>query len=207
MTRNEWLEERKNGIGGSDASAIVGLNPYTNNIKLWEIKTNRAEQDDISDKPYVQYGVAMEDILRQSFAIKHPEFEVIHEENTIIRHPKYPFLFASLDGILINKETGEKGVLEIKTSEILRSMQKEKWKGQVPDNYYIQVLHYLNVTGFSFAYLFAELTYSDDLQMNRTYEFHRENLIEEMNYLQKKEIEFWKYVEEDKRPPLVLPNI
>lgn len=57
--------------------------------------------------------------------IKHPEFEVIHEENTIIRHPKYPFLFASLDGILVNKETGEKGVLEIKTSEILRSMQKK----------------------------------------------------------------------------------
>lgn len=206
-TREQWLKERKSGIGGSDASAIVGLNPYSDNIKLWEIKTNRAEQDDISDKPYVQYGVAMEDILRQSFAIKHPEFEVIHEENTIIRHPKYPFLFASLDGILINKETGEKGVLEIKTSEILRSMQKEKWKNQVPDNYYIQVLHYLNVTGFSFAYLFAELTYSDDLQMNRTYEFHRENLIDEMNYLQEKEIEFWKYVEEDKRPPLVLPNI
>ena len=59
MTREEWLEERKTGIGGSDASAIVGLNPYSDNIKLWEIKTKRAEQEDISDKPYVKYGVAM----------------------------------------------------------------------------------------------------------------------------------------------------
>ena len=52
MTREQWLEERKTGIGGSDASAIVGLNPYSDNIKLWEIKTKRAEQEDISDKPY-----------------------------------------------------------------------------------------------------------------------------------------------------------
>ena len=132
---------------------------------------------------------------------------IISEENTIIRHPKYPFLFASLDGTLVKKETGEAGVLEIKTSEILRSMQKEKWKDGVPQNYYCQVLHYLNVTGYGFAYLFAELTYSNDIQTNKTYEFDAEKLKDEMNYLEKKEIEFWKYVEMKKEPPLLLPNI
>ena len=81
------------------------------------------------------------------------------------------------------------------------------WNDRVPDNYFIQVLHYLNVTGFSFAYLFAELTYSDDLQMTKTFKFDRNNLVEDIEYLQEKEIEFWKYVEEDKRPPLVLPMI
>lgn len=207
MNRSEWLEERKKGIGGSDASIIVGLNPYKNNIELWEEKTGRKQAEDISEKPYVKYGVDMEDNLRQSFSIKHPEFEVIHEENAIVKHHKYPFLFASLDGILINKETGEKGILEIKTSAILRSMQKEKWENKVPDNYFIQVLHYLNVTEFSFAYLFAELTYSDDLQMTKTYKFDRNNFIEDIKYLQEKEIEFWKYVEEDKKTPLLLPNI
>lgn len=207
MNRSEWLEERKKGIGGSDASIIVGLNPYKNNIELWEEKTGRKQAEDISEKTYVKYGVSIEDNLRQSFSIKHPEFEVIHEENAIVKHPKYPFLFASLDGILINKETGEKGILEIKTSAILRSMQKEKWKNKVPDNYFIQVLHYLNVTEFSFAYLFAELTYSDDLQMTKTYKFDRNNFIEDIKYLQEKEIEFWKYVEKDKKPPLLLPKI
>lgn len=123
-SREKWLEERKAGIGGSDAATIVGLNPYSDNIKLWEIKTKRAEQEDISNKPCVKYGVEMENNLRNSFAIKHPEFEVEHEENKIIKHPKYPFLFASLDGILTNKKTGEKGILEIKTSEVLRKSQK-----------------------------------------------------------------------------------
>jgi len=206
-SREKWLEERKAGIGGSDAATILGLNPYSDNIKLWEIKTKRVEQEDISNKPCVKYGVEMEDNLRNSFAIKHPEFEVKHEENKIIKHSKYPFLFASLDGILTNKETGEKGILEIKTSEVLRKSQKEKWNNRVPDNYFIQVLHYLNVTGYTFAYLFAELKYSEDLQILKTYKFERNNFIEDINYLQEKEIEFWKYVEEDKRPPLILPKI
>ena len=208
MTRDEWLLERKTGIGGSDASAIVGLNPYKNNIELWEEKTGKRQAEDISEKPYVKYGTDMEPILRESFIIKHPEFIVTHDENTIIKHPKYPFIFASLDGKLINKETGEIGVLEIKTSEILRSMQKEKWEGKVPDNYYIQVIHYMNVIGASFARLFAELKYSDDIQINKTYEFEYENVKDDIKWLEEKEIEFWtKYVETNKCPQLILPRI
>lgn len=207
MTREDWLEERKNGIGGSDAAAIIGANPYKDNIKLWEEKTGRRKAEDISDKSYVKYGTEMEPILRESFKIKHPEFEILHEENTIIKHPVYPFLFASLDGILINKETGEKGILEIKTSEILRSMQKEKWKDQIPPNYYCQILHYLNVTGFTFVKLFAELNYEENYQVTKTYTIERKDVEEDIKYLEKKEIEFWKYIEEDKCPPLVLPNI
>lgn len=208
MTRDEWLLERKTGIGGSDASAIVGLNPYKNNIELWEEKTGKRQAEDISEKPYVKYGTDMEPILRESFKIKHPEFIVTHDENTIIKHQKYPFIFASLDGKLVNKETGEIGVLEIKTSEILRSMQKEKWEGKVPDNYYIQVIHYMNVIGASFARLFAELKYSDDIQINKTYEFEYENVKDDIKWLEEKEIEFWtKYVETNKCPPLILPRI
>lgn len=208
MNRNEWLKERKKGIGGSDAATIIGQNPYKSNVELWEEKTGRKEAKDISENPFVKYGTQMEDILRQSFRIKHPQYEIIHEENTIIKHPKYPFLFASLDGILIDKETGEKGILEIKTSSILRSMQKEKWKEKIPDNYYCQVLHYLNVTGFTYAYLFAELTYSKDYQATKTYTIKREDVEEDIQYLEKKEIEFWQnYIEKDIRPPRLLPEI
>lgn len=205
MTREEWLEERKKGIGGSDAATIIGANPYKDNIKLWEEKTGRRKAEDISDKPYVKYGTDMEPILRESFKIKHPEYEILNEENSIIKHPKYPFLFASLDGQLVDKETGEMGILEIKTSS---SIQKEKWKDNIPNNYYCQILHYLNVTGYSFVHVFAELTYSDDYQVTKTYTIKREDVEEDLKLLQEKEIEFWKnYVEKDTRPPLVLPKI
>lgn len=207
MTREQWLKERKKGIGGSDAATILGLNPYKSNIDLWNEKTGKVKAEDISDKPYVKYGTEMEDILRESFKIKHPEFFITHKENTIIKHKKYPFLFASLDGEILEVATGREGVLEIKTSEILRSMQKEKWKDKIPDNYYCQVLHYLNVTGYEFAKLFAELRYDENYQVTKTYTIERKDVEEDIKYLEQKEIEFWRYVEEDKRPPLVLPNI
>lgn len=55
MTEKEWLEERKKGIGGSDAATILGLNPYKSNIDLWAEKTGKKEPPNISDKPYVKY--------------------------------------------------------------------------------------------------------------------------------------------------------
>lgn len=210
-SREEWLEERKKGIGGSDAAVILGLNPYKNNIRLWEEKTGKVQAEDISDKPYVKYGTQAEDLLRELFELDFPQYEVSHDENTIIKHPKYPFLFASLDGQLVDKETGELGILEIKTTNILQSMQKEKWKEKIPDNYFCQVLHYLNVTGYSFAILKAQLKYDFDGDIKletRHYKINRNDFEEDIKELEKAEIEFWtKYVEKNVQPPLELPNL
>lgn len=210
-SREEWLEERKKGIGGSDAAVILGLNPYKNNIRLWEEKTGKVQAEDISDKPYVKYGTQAEDLLRELFKLDFPQYEVSHDENTIIKHPKYPFLFASLDGQLVDKETGELGILEIKTTNILQSMQKEKWKEKIPDNYFCQVLHYLNVTRYSFAILKAQLKYDFDGDIKletRHYKINRCDFEEDIKELEKAEVEFWtKYVEKDIQPPLELPNL
>lgn len=211
LTREQWLEERKKGIGGSDAATIMGLNPYKTNVDLWEEKTRRKEAVDISDKPYVQYGTKAEDHLRELFKLDFPKYEVTHQENKIIKHPRYPFLFASLDGQLVDKETGELGILEIKTSEILKSMQKEKWREKIPDNYYCQILHYLNVTGYSFAILKAQLKYdySGEIKLEtKHYTILRKDVEEDIKLLREKEVEFWQnYVEKDVQPPLVLPNL
>lgn len=211
MTREEWLKERKKGIGGSDAATILGLNPYKTSIELWKEKTGKQIAEDISDKPYVKYGTNAEEHLRELFKLDFPQYEVLHQENTIIKHPIYDFLFASLDGQLIDKETREMGILEIKTTNILQSMQKEKWKEKIPDNYYCQILHYLNVTGYSFAILKAQLKYDYDGEIKletRHYKILREDVQEDIKLLEEKEIEFWQeYVEKDKQPPLLLPEI
>ena len=149
--------------------------------------------------------------MRDLFKLDFPKYEVSHREYEIIKHPKYPFLFASLDGQLVDKETGEMGILEIKTTNILQSMQKEKWKEKIPDNYFCQVLHYLNVTGYSFAILKAQLKYdySGDIRLEtKHYYIDRKDYEEDIKYLEKQEIEFWKnYVEKNIRPPLELPSI
>ena len=109
-SREEWLKNRMNGIGGSEASAIVGMNPYMSNIELWQIKTGQLAPEDISDKPYVKYGTEAEEHLRALFALDFPQYEVGYVENNSYFNDKYPFALASLDGTLVEKETGRKGI-------------------------------------------------------------------------------------------------
>lgn len=159
----------------------------------------------------MEYGSKAEEYLRELFKLDFPQYEVKHEENTIIKHPKYDFLFASLDGTLIDRETGEMGILEIKTTNILQSMQKEKWKDRIPDNYFLQTLHYMNVTGATFVILKAQLKYNydGDIKLDtRHYKINRSEAEEDIKYLEQKEIEFWnEYVLKDRKPGLLLPEI
>lgn len=207
----EWLEERKSGIGGSDASVILNKNSWKNIVQLWKEKTGREEAEDISGKECVQYGKAMEPLLREQFKINYPEYEVKHEENKIIRHPKYPFLFASLDGMLIDKETGEIGILEIKTTNIHKSEDYIKeWKDGIKPAYYCQVLHYMNVIGAEFVKVYVHFKYSNEFQKNRVYTITRQDsgVEEDIKYLEEKEIEFWnEYVVKDIKPNIQLPEI
>ena len=210
-SRDEWLHARKNKIGGSDASAIIGMNPYKSNVQLWREKMGIAEPVDISNEPYVKYGNDAEPYLRALFALDFPEYEVHYKENNMFLNSDYPFAHASLDGWLVEKETGRKGVLEIKTTEILQSMQREKWKNKVPDNYYIQVLHYLFVTGWDFVILKGQLkTVFDGIPYLQTkhYFIDRKDVEPDIDYLINAEKNFYyENIQKGIEPPLILPNI
>lgn len=209
-SREEWLKKRMSYIGGSEASCIVGMNQYTTNVELWELKTGRRQAEDISDKPFVKYGTNAEKYLRELFKLDFPQFDVHYVDNNMWLNSDYPFAHASLDGWLIEKETGKRGILEIKTTNILQSLQKEKWRGRIPDNYFIQVLHYLMVTGFDFVILKAQLKYDydGDIMLNtRHYKIEREEVLEDIEFLKKAEKEFYEYIKNDMQPPLVLPVI
>lgn len=208
--REEWLQNRFKGIGGSEASAIIGLNPYMNNIDLWNIKTGQVVPEDISDKEYVKYGTNAEEHLRALFALDFPQYEVEYVDNNSYFNDKFPFALASLDGVLIEKETGRKGILEIKTTNILQSMQKEKWNERIPDNYYIQVLHYLLVTEFDFVVLVAQLKseFNGEIyKQTKHFKIERSDVEDDIQYLVNEEKKFWKLVQEKKKPNLLLPNI
>jgi putative phage-type endonuclease len=205
----EWLEGRKGFIGGSDASAIVGMNPYMSNIDLWNIKTGQVTPVDISDEPYVKYGTQAEMHLRELFKLDYPEYQVEYIENNMFLNDKYPFGHASLDGWLTDQE-GRKGILEIKTTNILQSMQKEKWKNRIPDNYYIQILHYLLITEFDFVVLVAQLKSEFDgevYKQTKHYKIDRAEVEEDIKFLESSERKFWEQVQSKTRPALLLPEI
>ena len=123
---------------------------------------------------------------------------------------KYPFVHASLDGWLVDKETGRKGILEIKTTNILQSMSWERWNDKVPDNYYCQVLWYLMVTVFDFVVIKARLRgeFRNETRITiRHYIIERSEVQEDIDELEAAGWKMWKAIQEDREPYLILPGI
>lgn len=208
----EWLKARLQGIGASEASAVIGCNPYMSNVDLWRLKTGRKQAQDISSNAHVQYGHDAEGPLRELFSLDYPQFEVSYGGAfDMVHNPEYPYIFATLDGRLKEKATGRLGVYEGKTTEILRSMQKEKWKDRIPDNYYVQVIHQLIATGWDFAVLNAQMkrVFDGDVRTEtRRYFIERAEVQDDIDYLLAEEVKFWaEYVQKDREPPLILPEI
>lgn len=211
-SNEEWLKARLQGIGASEASAIIGCNPYMSNVDLWRLKTGRKQAQDISSNAHVQYGHDAEGPLRELFALDYPQFEVSYGgAYDMVHNPEHPYIFATLDGRLKEKATGRPGVYEGKTTEILRSMQKEKWKDRIPDNYYVQVIHQLIATGWDFAVLNAQMkrVFDGDVRTEtRRYIIERAEVQDDIDYLLAEEVKFWtEYVQKDREPPLILPEI
>lgn len=208
-SRDEWHANRIQGIGGSDASTLIGRNPWKDNNTLWKEKKGIIFPEDISDKPYVQYGTEAEKHLRKLFALDFPEYEVQYKDNVTLQSVAEPWMLYSPDGLLYETSTGCKGILEIKTTNILQSMQKEKWKDSIPMNYYIQVIHGLIVTGFDFVVLKAQLktVYKDnDIRIEtKHYRFTREEKADDIEWLLREEKEQWKkYYKSNIEPPTIL---
>lgn len=209
-SRGTWLVGRSHGIGGSDAAAVLGLNPYMSNTELWAIKTGRVKKEDLTGNKLVEYGTRAEYHLRGIFELDFPEYRLEYEPFTIYTNTNYPWACASLDGRLFEDSTGRTGVLEIKTTTINGSAQAAKWQDRIPDNYFCQVLHYMSVMEAEFAILKAQLKYErPESLMEVTKHFYIEfkDVKDQAEYLMEEERKFWEYVKADKGPPLRLPEI
>ena len=211
-THAEWLQAQLKGIGASEASAIVGQNPYMSNVDLWRIKVGRRQAADISNKNSLGDCQAAQGPKPERFSQDYADtYSVAYGgEFDMIHNPEFPWLFATLDGRLVELSTGLPGILEIKTTEILRSMQREKWRDKIPDNYYIQILHQLLATGWDFTVLHAQLKRVWDGEIRterRSYRINREDVQDDLDYLLEQEIAFWQMVQEGREPPLLLPEI
>lgn len=214
-SENEWLGGRI--IGGSGASAIVGENPYKTNLdyynSLVRLRKGLKVKDNISNEDAVAFGKNAEEHIRELYAlINKNKYQVIAPKTVekdgyieMLVSDEHPFMTATLDGELIELESGRKGILEIKTSTILNTISKEKWRDRIPDNYLIQVLHYLMVKDDAeFVELVAYLIYESGKQIVNTYHIERKDFEEEIANLKKQEIEFWEMVEKETPPNLKL---
>jgi putative phage-type endonuclease len=210
MTRVEWLEERKKGLGASDAGSYLGCSPWKTNVELWEEKTGLRTSPEISN-PAIDYGNAAEPLLRDLFTLDHPEYEVSYEPFNIIRHPDKPYIFATPDGELLERATGRRGGLEIKTTELRSVSAWAKWSDRIPDYYFAQVVHQMLATGWEFVILDAQLKYytKDGELRKETREYHieRAEAADDLRYTEQQASRFWDFVQRRVRPALKLPPI
>lgn len=186
-----WHEQRDKGVGGSDAGVIMGVNHWKNVEQLWEEKTGRIKPEDISHKPAVILGNALEPALRDEYAYRHSDVQVI-EPQYMLQDTEHPWRQASLDGVITCPD-GMKEVLEIKTVGLPSTRYWEP--GTVPISYVCQVLHYMAVSGYRRARLIAMIGNSRIVE--RVVE--RDELLIEM--IEDAVDEFWNHVQAD-IPPL-----
>lgn len=210
--RSEWLEKRKQKIGGSDASIILGINPWKTNVELFDEKTGKKEASDLSDNKAVQFGLKAEEYLRQLFRLEFEnKYELQYEDDddySMWINDEYPFAHASLDGILIDKDTDEKGILEIKTTNIYSDYDLYKWDNEIPDYYYVQCLHYLLVMDYDFVILKARIKnrITDEIIVKH-YKFYRKQCEKDIQKLIEAEKNFYQHMLTGKSPNLILPDI
>lgn len=200
-SKEEWLNNR--GFGGSSASAILGCNPYITIIDLYKsIVFGKAKKIDETNES-MQYGTRCEPLIRELFKYDFENKYKVHSPShyEMFRRKDKPYLTATLDGIITDLSSGEKGILEIKTHDIKNMKDADYWSDYIPQNYYVQCLHYLVVMNdFSFVILCAKLRYFDYYDPNgkkilrqeiRYYRLERKELEKELNMLEKKETDFY----------------
>ena len=98
--REPWKAERAQHLQASDAASIDGSSPWKSAAELFDEKTGKIPAKDISDKPYVKYGIAMEPVAREAFMLDCPHFSLAYHQYDILVSRERPFMGATLDGEL-----------------------------------------------------------------------------------------------------------
>jgi len=182
----EWLEIRKNYIGGSDAAAVVGLNSFSSSYTVWADKLGKLPPKE--DNEAMRLGRDLEDYVAKRFTEE--TGKKVRRKNFILWNSDYPFAHANIDRLVVGENAG----LECKTTSVLNL--KSFKNGEFPENYYVQCMHYMAVTGYKKWYL-AVLILGKEFKV---FEIERDE--EEIKALMQAEKEFWTCVENGE-PPMV----
>lgn len=146
INREEWLNLRTKGIGGSDVSIIAGLNPYNSVFQLWMEKTGMMKVLEDTENEYTHFGNVLEPVVRSEFT-RRTGMEV-KEHHCIYQHSQFPYMLANLDGTVV--DNGEECIFEAKTASAYKEKQ---WHDSIPQEYLLQIQHYMAVTNMRKTYI------------------------------------------------------
>lgn len=142
-SREEWLEARRLGLGGSDALATLGMSPYSSRYSVWADK--RGLLPESGDNEAMKWGRRLEPIVAEAFT---EETGIATSVCGLMRHVNRDWQLASVDRL-----TEDGAVLEIKTTSSFRAGDWDD--DQMADAAEAQLQHYLAVTGLEHGYAAA----------------------------------------------------
>ena len=175
LDKESWLKYRKQGIGGSDAGAVCGLNPYRTAIQVYYDKTSDLIED--VDNEAMRQGRELEEYVARRFC--EASGKKVRRANAMFYDEKNPFMIADVDRMIVGENAG----LECKTAS---PYSEEKWRDdKIPLSYQLQCYHYMSVCNAD-AWYIAVLIYGRDFKY---YKIERDDeVIENLICIEK---EFW----------------
>lgn len=196
MTREDWLEARRTGIGGSDVAAVLGISPWLSRYELWAQKRGLLPVED-REAEYLEAGRRLEPVIVDWYKSVTNRYTATGAG--MLRHPERPYLIGNVDAVARDPaplvgDSHPWGVLECKNVSVFKG---KEWLERAPLHYQVQLQAYLAVTGYqwgSFAVLIGGNTF-------RWYDVERdEDFIRSVLYPSCET--FWKLVQDGTPPPV-----
>ena len=184
----DWLEYRKQGIGGSDASVVCGISRYQSPVELWMNKTGQIPDQEAGEAAY--WGTQLEPFVRAEFTKRTGiEIKLVKQ---LLQSEEYPHMLANLDGVCEHPDLGPM-IFEAKTASAYKAGE---WEDAIPDEYQLQIQHYMAVTGYKGTYIAV-------LIGGNTFKWRFVERDEELiSMLIELETAFWTHVQDGTPPPL-----
>lgn len=200
LDRHAWLDARRKGIGGSDAAAILGLDPFRTPLQVYLDKTGQLPDDEPNEA--IEWGNRLEGAVAQATVdrINSERAEAgldpvtVRRRHAIFAHPDHEWMLANVDREVLKHEQGP-GILEVKTTGHWPAQQWEDHGETLPDKYHVQEQHYLAVTGRAHGWI-GVLVAGQRLVVQ-----HVERDDELIDALVKVEANFWQRILDGNPPP------
>lgn len=145
MSREEWLEARRKGIGGSDASAIMGQNQWSSPLSVYMDKRGMSPEKEPTEA--MIQGTDCEEVVAKRF--ERETGMKVKRCNKLFSHPDHPWMKANIDRQLV----GADGFVGLECKTTSPYAKTDFSGGEVPANYFWQCQHYMAVTGAQEWYL------------------------------------------------------
>lgn len=197
------MDNRRHFIGGSDAAAIMGCDPYQTERELAALKLGLTEPPDLSNNPHIRRGVTYETLARKAYRRRMKG--MVETFHAAFMHPEYSFIQGHVDGVWQKgrSKPETRRLLEIKcpSTWMLKKIQREG----LPLSYVVQVQHYMMLKDIPRV---ADVVLWDAEAADIYWPPYEVKADEELQaHMLRRYIEFWAYIEAKELPPERAPAV